>query len=178
MFGISPWLIGASLTALHKKSGGFHSIVVGEMLFLEVEAQCFPIEGPIRFGCNHGNYSSIITDMSGEPCQASQLASVWKACVWYFALAYRCFTHYPAQEVGRRLSYRGWKGVTTLCKLCLAARPQLSEVYLLYGQVSVGTKGGLEASIHAARIFIQGCGHEEELHCLKLNMKNAFNECI
>ena len=34
---------------------------------------------------------------------------------------------------------------------CSAVRPRLSEFFLPYGQVGVGTKGGLEAAVHTVR---------------------------
>ena len=89
--------MGAPLTALHKKSGGFRPIAVGEVLL--------------------------------------------------------------------RLTSR-------VC--CSAVKPRLSEVFLPYGQVGVGTKGGLEAAVHTARTFIQDYGQDENFCCLKIDMKKCF----
>ena len=80
----------------------------------------------------------------------------------------RGFRPIEVGEVLRRLTSR-------VC--CSAVKPRLSEVFLPYGQVGVGTKGGLEAAVHTARTFIQDHGQDENFCCLKIDMKNAFNEC-
>ena len=97
---ISPWLIGAPLTALRKKTGGYRPIAVGEVI--------------------------------------------------------------------RRLASR-------LC--CAAAKSRLPDLLLPYGQVGVGTKGGLEAAIHTLRTVFKEEGHKDDLCCFKVDMQNAFNEC-
>ena len=71
-------------------------------------------------------------------------------------------------EILRRLASR-------LC--CQFARPYLSDFFLPYGQVGVGIPGGLEAAIHAVRHSLAELGNDESLALLKIDMKNAFNEC-
>ena len=68
-------------------------------------------------------------------------------------------------EVLRRLASR-------LC--CLASLP---TVFLPYGQVGVGIPGGFEGAIHISRHFISTHGADDSLALLKVDMKNAFNEC-
>ena len=51
----------------------------------------------------------------------------------------------------------------------------LPDTFLPYGQVRVGIKDGLEAADHGVRKILEDCGHDEELCCLKVDMKNAFN---
>jgi len=97
---LAPWLCGAPLTALLKKSGGVRPIAVGEVL--------------------------------------------------------------------RRLASR-------LC--CLTVRPSLPHIFLPYGQVGVGISGGLESAIHTTRHFVSCHGSNSSLGLLKVDMKNAFNEC-
>ena len=60
---------------------------------------------------------------------------------------------------------------------CAAVRSELPDLFLPYGQVGVGVKGGLEASIHALRFHIKEHGDKEDLCLLKIDMQNAFNEC-
>ncbi|XP_062519145.1 uncharacterized protein LOC134194239 [Corticium candelabrum] len=71
-------------------------------------------------------------------------------------------------EVLRRLASR-------LC--CSAIKPRLPDVFLPYGQVGVGIRGGLEASVHSLRSYIEENSARHDLCCFKLDMKNAFNEC-
>ena len=71
-------------------------------------------------------------------------------------------------EVLRRLTSR-------IC--CSAVRPRLVDILLPYGQVGVGVKGGLEAAIHATRCCLHHYGSNPDLCLLKLDMRNAFNEC-
>jgi len=71
-------------------------------------------------------------------------------------------------EVIRRLASR-------LC--CLAVRPSLPGVFLPYGQVGVGIPGGLETAIHVTRYYIHQNASDSSLALLKIDMKNAFNEC-
>ena len=71
-------------------------------------------------------------------------------------------------EVIRRLASR-------LC--CLAVRPSLPSVFLPYGQVGVGISGGLETAIHVTRRYIFQHASDSTLALLKIDMKNAFNEC-
>ena len=97
---VAPWLSGAPLTALIKKTGGYRTIAVGEVI--------------------------------------------------------------------RRLASK-------LC--CAAVKPQLPDLFLPYGQVGVGIKGGLEAAVHCLRKFINDNGDRSDLCCLKLDMSNAFNNC-
>ena len=71
-------------------------------------------------------------------------------------------------EVIRRLTSR-------LC--CLAVRPSLPGVFIPYGQVGVGIPGGLETAIHVTRRYISQHSSDSSLGLLKIDMKNAFNEC-
>ena len=71
-------------------------------------------------------------------------------------------------EVIRRLASR-------LC--CLVVRPSLPNVFLPYGQVGVGISGGLEAAIHVTRRYIFQHASDSTIALLKVDMKNAFNEC-
>ena len=71
-------------------------------------------------------------------------------------------------EVLRRLTSR-------IC--CSAVRPRLVDILIPYGQVGVGVKGGLEAAIHATRCCLHHYGSDPDLCLLKLDMRNAFNEC-
>ena len=97
---LSPWLVGAPLTALKKPAGGLRPVAVGEVL--------------------------------------------------------------------RRLVSR---------LACSAVRHRLPDLFLPYGQVGVGIRGGLEAAVHSLRRFLEHHGGNEELCLLKIDMKNAFNEC-
>ena len=60
---------------------------------------------------------------------------------------------------------------------CAATKPRLQELLLPYGQIGVAVKGALEAAVHTGRWFISCHSSEEDLCCLKVDMKNAFNEC-
>ena len=60
---------------------------------------------------------------------------------------------------------------------CFAVRPSLPGVFLPYGQVGVGIRGGLEAAIHVTRHYISLNASDSTLALLKIDMKNAFNEC-
>jgi len=71
-------------------------------------------------------------------------------------------------EILRRLASR-------LC--CQFARPFLPDYFLPHGQVGVGIPGGLEAAIHAVRHSLSVLGNDNSLALLKIDMKNAFNEC-
>ena len=71
-------------------------------------------------------------------------------------------------EVIRRLASR-------LC--CLAVHPSLPSVFIRYGQVGVGIPGGLETAIHVTRHYIYQHASDSSLALLKIDMKNAFNEC-
>ncbi|XP_062518293.1 uncharacterized protein LOC134193482 [Corticium candelabrum] len=71
-------------------------------------------------------------------------------------------------EVLRRLTSR-------LC--CSAARSASSDVFLPYGQVGVGIRGGLEAAVHSLSAIIDLRGNNPDLCCLKVDFRNAFNEC-
>ena len=63
------------------------------------------------------------------------------------------------------------------CECCLAVRPSLPSVFLPYCQVGVGIPGGLETAIHATRLYIIQHASDSSLGLLKIDMKNAFNEC-
>ncbi len=71
-------------------------------------------------------------------------------------------------ETIRRLASR-------LC--CAATKPRLEVLLLPYGQIGVAVKGGLEAAVHTVRSFISCHSSGKDLCCLKVDMKNAFNEC-
>ena len=71
-------------------------------------------------------------------------------------------------EVLRRLTSR-------LC--CLAVKPALPQYFLPYGQLGVGVTGGVEAAIHTLSSVITDNGENPDLCCLKIDFKNAFNEC-
>ena len=71
-------------------------------------------------------------------------------------------------EVVRRLTSR-------IC--CSAVRPRLVDILLPYGQVGVGVKGGQEAAIHATCCCLHHYVSNPDLCLLKLDMRNAFNEC-
>ena len=60
---------------------------------------------------------------------------------------------------------------------CSAVRPCLIDILLPYGQVGVGVKVGLEAAIHATRCCLHHYGSNPDICLLKLDMRNAFNEC-
>jgi len=71
-------------------------------------------------------------------------------------------------EVLRRLA-------SHLC--CLAVCPSHPSDFLPYGQVGVGIPGGLEGAIRIVRRFISVHSTDDSFALLKVNMKNAFNEC-
>ena len=71
-------------------------------------------------------------------------------------------------EVLRRLASR-------LC--CTAARPFVPDTFLPYGQVGVGVNGGLEAPVHGIRKPTTDKSQNDDFCCVKVDMKNAFNEC-
>ena len=50
-------------------------------------------------------------------------------------------------------------------------------ILLPHGQVGVGIPGGLEGAIHAVHHALSQWGGDESLALLKIDMKNAFNEC-
>ena len=79
-----------------------------------------------------------------------------------------CFRPISVGDVFRRLASK-------LC--CSAVRPSLLNTFLPYGQVGVGIKGDLEVAVHGVRKILEDCGHDEKLCCVKVDMKNAFNEC-
>lgn len=60
---------------------------------------------------------------------------------------------------------------------CSAVLPRVSDLLLPYGQVGVGTKGGLEAAIHLSRLLIERHQHNTQMCILKLDFSNAFNQC-
>ena len=71
-------------------------------------------------------------------------------------------------EVLRRLA-------SHLC--CLTVRPSLPHLILPYGQVGVDIPGGLVGAIHITRHYISVHGADNLLVLLKIDMRNAFNEC-
>jgi len=50
-------------------------------------------------------------------------------------------------------------------------------MFLPYGQVGVRIQGGLEAAIHGVCCALSQLGDNDSLALLKIDMKNAFNEC-
>ena len=50
-------------------------------------------------------------------------------------------------------------------------------VFLPYGQVGVGARGGLETAIHTLKSYITTNSSRENLCCFKVDMRHAFNEC-
>ena len=65
--------------------------------------------------------------------------------------------------------------VSRIC--CAAVKSKLLDIFLPYGQVGVGIRGGLEAAVHSLSSFIGAHGDDPTLCCLKLDMSNAFNNC-
>ena len=63
------------------------------------------------------------------------------------------------------------------CLCCLIICPSFPDTFLPYGQVGVGIPEGLECAIHVTRRFLSLHGADDSLVLLKVNMKNAFNEC-
>ena len=63
----------------------------------------------------------------------------------------------PPEEGQWYLPHSRWRGVrrqaSRLC--CVAVRSELPDIFLPYGQVGVGVKGGLEAAIHTLRFIIE-----------------------
>ena len=65
--------------------------------------------------------------------------------------------------------------VSNLC--CSSVHALLPDIFIPEGQLGVGVRGGLEAAIHACRYTISQLCHKEDLCMLKVDFKNAFNEC-
>ena len=69
---------------------------------------------------------------------------------------------------------------TTRCLVshvcCLSICNKLPDLFLPYGQVGVGIKGGLEAAIHSFRSYVHSHKDNPDLCAVKLDMYNAFNE--
>ena len=65
--------------------------------------------------------------------------------------------------------------VSRIC--CMSVRSCLPDIFLPYGQVGVGIKGGMEAAIHTLRSFITANCDREDFCCVKVDFTNAFNEC-
>ena len=61
---------------------------------------------------------------------------------------------------------------------CKAVHSLLPDIFLPYHQVGVGIRGGLEAAFHSVNRFLEAHGLEEDLCCVKIDMRNAFNECF
>ena len=65
--------------------------------------------------------------------------------------------------------------VSRVC--CLSVKDNLPDLFLPYGQVGVGIKGGLEeAAIHSFRHFLHSHKDNPDLCAVKFDMHNAFNE--
>ena len=62
------------------------------------------------------------------------------------------------------------------CICCYSVRDDLLYLFLLYSQVGVGIKGGLEADIHSIKHFLHCHKDNPDLCTVKLDMYNAFNE--
>ena len=60
---------------------------------------------------------------------------------------------------------------------CAAVKSKLPDIFLPYGQVGVGIRGGMEAAVHSLSSFIGAHGDDPTLCCLELDMPNAFNNC-
>ena len=58
-----------------------------------------------------------------------------------------------------------------------AVKSKLPDIFLPYGQVGVGVRGGLEAAVHFLSSFIDIYGDDSTFCCLKVDMSNAFNNC-
>ena len=80
----------------------------------------------------------------------------------------RGFRPIAVGEVLRRLASK-------LC--CLYIKGDLPQFFLPYGQLGVGTRGGLEAAIHATRLNIERFKDSPDMCLLKIDFQNAFNEC-
>ena len=52
-----------------------------------------------------------------------------------------------------------------------------SNIFLSYGQVGVDVRGGMEAAIHTMRSYIAANSDREDFYCVKVDFRNAFNEC-
>ena len=65
--------------------------------------------------------------------------------------------------------------ISRLC--CLAVRPSPPGVFIPYGQVGVGIPGGSETAIHVTCHYIYQHTSNSSIALLKIDMKNAFNEC-
>ena len=55
---------------------------------------------------------------------------------------------------------------------CKAVHSQLLHIFLPYNQVGVGTQGGLEAAVYSVHRFIREHEQEEDLCCVKIDMRN------
>ena len=69
-----------------------------------------------------------------------------------------------------------------LCRLashicCAAVKDFLHAVFLLYGQVGVDVSNRVEAAFHGLRQYINEFGCREDFFYLKIDFRNAFNEC-
>ena len=62
------------------------------------------------------------------------------------------------------------------CVCCFSVRDDLPDLFLPYGQIGVGIKGGLEAAVHSFRHYLHCHEDNPDLCAIKLDMYNAFNE--
>ena len=70
-------------------------------------------------------------------------------------------------------SYGVWSVVSVAS---ISVRDDLLYLFLLYSQVGVGIKGGLEDAIHSIKHFLYYHKDNPDLCTVKLDMYNAFNE--
>ena len=59
---------------------------------------------------------------------------------------------------------------------CLSVHNDLPDLFLPYGQVGVGFKGGLEAAIYFLRYYLHSHKGDPDLCAVKVDMYNAYNE--
>ena len=104
--------------------------------------------------------------LSGHP-----LLAPWLCGAPLTALHKKCqqgFRPIAVGEIFRRLASK-------IC--CQYIKTNLLQFFIPHGQLGVGIKGGLEPIIHSARFIIEKFQTHEDMCLLKLDFKNAFNEC-
>ena len=103
--------------------------------------------------------------------KAHPLLAPWLCGAPLTALHKKCqqgFRPIAVGEIFRRLASK-------IC--CQYIKTDLPQFFIPHGQLGVGIKGGLEAIIHSARFIIDKFQTHEDMCLLKLDFKNAFNEC-